>query len=87
MEHVERLRKKRNPSEGCRFFNKSLKLVNSYLSSENLFKPSNRNEDCRGILLAELCQAVGIFRTNYSGPGCSDVFTRVDFFFYFSNFI
>ena len=51
---------KRNSSESCRFckccFETSHKLGSK---ATVLFKPSNRKE-CRGIILAELCQEVGI---------------------------
>ena len=61
----------RNASEICRFCECCFKVKfgnisqpgkQGHLSSENLFKPSHR-KDCRGVILADLCQAVGIALT------------------------
>ena len=53
-----------NPSDRCRLCNCNFKvkfgnLKSSHISTENLFNPSKR-KDCKGEVLAQVCQKVGI---------------------------
>ena len=54
-----------NPSDNCRFCKVSFKVKfgnlgkQSHSSSENLFKPSKR-QDCFGVRLSEICSQVGL---------------------------
>ena len=54
-----------NPSDNCRFCKVSFKVKfgnlgkQSHSTSENLFKPSKR-QDCFGVRLSEICSQVGL---------------------------
>ena len=54
-----------SPSDQCRLcsYNFKVKFGNlsqtSYISTENLFNPSQR-KDCKGQVLAQICQKVGL---------------------------
>ncbi len=64
-----------NPNDNCRICkcNFKIKFGNSkqasYISTENLFKPSNRKSS-QGEILAEICRNVGLQVTKSEGDSC-----------------